>query len=261
MENAILQVKGVNISYNKQLILDNFSIELKQGEISSLLGHNGAGKTTAINILLGLTEKMSGEILFKGVKISDQYQYFKSKIGFVPDDDELFDDLTAYEYLQFLGKSRKIPNKDFLNVTNHLLDVFNLYKYKDNLLKTYSHGMRRKIQIISGLIHKPEVLIVDEPTNGLDPDMIITFKELLVAIRNLGTAILISTHNLDFAESISDHVTIIKTGEIKLSGYKSDILKNLEAKNLEEAYIKINLDKNKLNSIRNVFNYDKHAIS
>lgn len=135
------------------------------------------------------------------------------------------------------------------------MDILDLYSFRNNLLKTYSHGMRRKVQIISGIIHNPEILIIDEPTNGLDPDMIITFKELIKTLRDLGTAILLSTHNLEFAENISDSITIIKKGEIKISGLKQHMLKELQVKNLEEAYIKVNLDSQKLQSIRNVFNY------
>src|SRR5690606_19241410 len=123
---------------------------------------NGAGKTTAIRIILGLEEKINGEILFKGKNIKEDYNYYKSKLGFIPDDDELFDDLTAMEYLNFLGKVRKIPKKDFDNITNHLMDILDLYSFRNNLLKTYSHGMRRKVQIISGIIHNPEILIIDE---------------------------------------------------------------------------------------------------
>ncbi|MBP3950263.1 ABC transporter ATP-binding protein [Bacillus suaedae] len=253
--SEILQVLDLNKDYNGKPIIKDFSITLRNAHISTLLGHNGAGKTTAIRTMLGLEEKINGEILFKGKNIKHDYKYYKSKLGFIPDDDELFDDLTAMEYLNFLGKTRKIPKKDYVNITNHLLDVLDLYSYRNNLLKTYSHGMRRKVQIISGIIHNPEILIIDEPTNGLDPDMIITFKELIKTLRDLGTAILLSTHNLEFAENISDSITIIKNGEIKISGLKQHMLKELQVNNLEEAYIKVNLDSQKLQSIRNVFNY------
>ena len=256
MSSTKLQVKKINKYYGNKHILKDFSITLNQGKISTLLGHNGAGKTTAIKVILGLEERESGEILFEGNNIEDQYQYYKSQIGFIPDDDELFDDLTAEEYLQFLGKARKIPLNDFVKVTNHLLDIFDLTSFSDNLLKTFSHGMRRKIQIISGIIHQPSVLIVDEPTNGLDPDMMITFKELLSTVRQLGMAILLSTHNLEFAESISDYITIIKNGQIKKAGKKQELLDELRVHNLEEAYIKVNVDTKKLKSLRNVYKYD-----
>lgn len=253
--NEILQVLNLNKAYHGKPIIKDFSITLKNAHISTLLGHNGAGKTTAIRTMLGLEEKVNGEILFKGKNIKEDYNDYKSKLGFIPDDDELFDDLTAMEYLNFLGRVRKIPKKDFDNITNHLMDILDLYSFRNNLLKTYSHGMRRKVQIISGIIHNPEILIIDEPTNGLDPDMIITFKELIKTLRDLGTAILLSTHNLEFAENISDSITIIKKGEIKISGLKQNMLKELQVENLEEAYIKVNLDSQKLQSIRNVFNY------
>ena len=104
MSSTKLQVKKINKYYGNKHILKDFSITLNQGKISTLLGHNGAGKTTAIKVILGLEERESGEILFEGNNIEDQYQYYKSQIGFIPDDDELFDDLTAKEYLQFLGR-------------------------------------------------------------------------------------------------------------------------------------------------------------
>ncbi|MGE7674982.1 ATP-binding cassette domain-containing protein [Lysinibacillus sp. NPDC094403] len=232
----------------KQKIYPDFSIEdvslsIFPREITLLLGHNGSGKTTIIRSLLGLVHLDSGSIKLDNTEIDFQhynsYKKFKSEVGFIPDEDVLFDYLTPDEYFQLVIISKNIDSSDFLNF---LIKVFNISKYTKQLISTLSHGNRKKVQIIGQILCKPKYLIIDEPTNGLDPDMIIILKQIILKLRDLGTGILISTHDLRFAENLMNSVSIIRDGKIILQDKSDNLLGEYGTCNLEDIYKKINND-------------------
>ncbi|WP_223556524.1 MULTISPECIES: ATP-binding cassette domain-containing protein [Lysinibacillus] len=223
--------------------IEDVSLSVFPGEITLLLGHNGSGKTTIIRSLLGLVHLDLGNIKLDNIEINFQnynsYEKFKSDIRFIPDEDVLFDYLTPVEYFQLVTISNDIDSPDFLDF---LINVFDISKYTKQLISTLSHGNRKKVQIIGQILCKPKYLIIDEPTNGLDPDMIIILKQIILKLRDLGTGILISTHDLRFAENLMNNVTIIRNGKIILQDKSDNLLKEYRTCNLEDIYKKINND-------------------
>lgn len=235
----------VNIKHKKypDFLIENVNLSILSGKITLLLGHNGSGKTTIIRSLMGLIHLESGCIKLDNISIDFQnynnYKKFKSEVGFIPDEDVLFDYLTPNEYFQLIMISNNITSFDFLNF---LVKVFDVTKYTKQLISTLSHGNRKKVQIIGQILCKPKYLIIDEPTNGLDPDMIIILKQIILKLKDLGTGILISTHDLRFAENLMDNVNIIRNGKIILQDDKSNLLNKYGTYNMEDIYKKINND-------------------
>lgn len=210
----IIEVDKLTFEYNRGTkILKNITFKVDKGQIVGILGSNGSGKTTLINLLIGYL-KTSGHISVLDQKPDINNRDFKSIIGVVRDDDEVIEFLTLYEYLYFVGNAYNIERQVLEERIDKLLDIFQIKEHKNRILKNFSHGMIKKAQIISAILHQPKLLIVDEPTNGLDIEMIALLKNIFKNLKSEGTTLLISTHNIDFVRSICDRVIIINSGEV-----------------------------------------------
>ncbi|MCA0971342.1 ABC transporter ATP-binding protein [Halobacillus litoralis] len=232
----MLSIHNVHKSFGDHNVLNGVSLSVKKGEIFGLLGPNGSGKTTLLNLLMEDLPYESGTIMM--LDESDHSNLtIKEKIGMVPDSDERIEDLTGLELLQFIRSVRGLPKQETNRQINEWLKLFDIWEDRHRLLQHYSHGMMKKIQIIAGLLHKPEFLIIDEPTNGLDPDMINMVRHLLKTLQSRGITILLTTHYLHFAETVCDRVCFIRQGEIIQHETKvGDLLKRTHASHLNEAY-------------------------
>lgn len=231
MKNYI-KIENLNFKYTEKYILENINISINKGECIGLLGSNGSGKTTLINCILGELNT-EGKITLLGKNPDSNDIELKQNLGIVLDNDILLDFLTLNEYLFFIGQSYKIEIKDLKENIDKWIKYFELEDHKNRLLKFFSHGMRKKTQIIAALLNNPKILIVDEPTNGLDIEMIYNLKNLINNLKNKEMTIIISTHNLDFVESVCDSVAIISKGNIKEKLYIKEI-----GESLEETFIK-----------------------
>lgn len=226
-----ISIKNFSFAYTNDYVLKDITIDVFKGECVGLIGSNGSGKTTLINCILGELNG-SGYVSVLEMTPCIYSISFKKKIGIIPDNDLLADYLTLYEYLYFVCRLYDIPDNEIENSINHWITFFKLQDYKNRLLKYFSHGMRKKVQIMSAIIHKPQLLIIDEPTNGLDIEMIIQLKKVILCLKQEGITILISTHILDFVENTCDKVAIINNGSIQ----KFFSLKELEENQTLESF-------------------------
>ena len=198
--------------------IKDLSLEIKSGDIFGFIGHNGAGKTTTIKSVVGILEFEKGDIFIDGVSIKENPIECKKKIAYIPDNPELYDALTGIQYLNFIGDIYKVPRKEREELIKVYSDTFEITNSLGDLISSYSHGMKQKLAIISALIHKPKLLILDEPFVGLDPKASHTLKKIMKDICSDGGAIFFSTHVLEVAEKLCNKIAIIKNGEIIISG-------------------------------------------
>ncbi|MFH1226743.1 MAG: ABC transporter ATP-binding protein [Planctomycetota bacterium] len=201
------------------LAVDSISFSINPGEIYGLLGPNGAGKTTTIRMLAGLLTPTSGEIGFEGVPIRESPETFRSKCGIVPEASGVYNKLNPVEYLDFFGRMYHVPGLERVKRISELLEQFELAEQKHRRLETFSKGMKQKVNLARALLHHPRILMMDEPTHGLDPAMTEMFWQLLIQLRTKENAtIILCTHNLDEAERLCDKVAIILKGQIIKEG-------------------------------------------
>ena len=208
--------------------IKDLSLEIKSGDIFGFIGHNGAGKTTTIKSVVGILEFEKGDIFIDGVSIKENPIECKKKIAYIPDNPELYDALTGIQYLNFIGDIYKVPRKEREELIKVYSDTFEITKSLGDLISSYSHGMKQKLAIISALIHKPKLLILDEPFVGLDPKASHILKQIMKDICKDGGAIFFSTHVLEVAEKLCNKIAIIKNGEIIISGDTDKVMELIE---------------------------------
>jgi ABC-2 type transport system ATP-binding protein len=210
----MLEVRGLTKRYASIPVVKRVSFSLHQGEILGYLGPNGAGKSTTVKMLTGLVEPSDGQILFEGKDIRENPVAFKRRLGYVPEDTQVYGYLTGWEYLQLIGRLRSIPTEILNEKIGQLMKLFSLQIHRYSALSSYSKGMRQKILIIAALLHDPDVLIFDEPLSGLDVTTVLIFKNLVRSLVEDGKMILYSSHVLEVVEKICSSVIILQKGSI-----------------------------------------------
>jgi len=211
LENA-LQIKELSKNFGSLKAVDNLCFEVNEGEVFGFLGPNGAGKSTSINMICGLLKPDSGEIIIAGEKVKENIS-FRNKIGICPQNIIIWPKLTCYEQLIFVGKTYNLPNNEVKERANDLLLKMGLMEKKNKLAQTLSGGMQRRLNLILGLIHNPEILVLDEPEAGLDPQSRILVRDFIKSLAKEKTIIL-TTHNMDEADRVVDRVAIIDQGKL-----------------------------------------------
>jgi ABC-2 type transport system ATP-binding protein len=217
-QEVILCLKDLKKSYGVKEVLQGIDLTVTRGQIIGYIGPNGAGKSTTIKILLGLEEGYSGTIEIFGEKIIGNQMDYKRKIGYVPEIAELYDNLSAMEYLTFIGELYGMDIKQADEKAQKLMKVFGLEEVYHSRISSYSKGMRQKVLIISSLLHNPELLFLDEPLNGLDANSVMVFKEILAQLASQGKTIFYSSHIMDVVEKISNRIILINGGKIVADG-------------------------------------------
>ena len=237
----MIEIKNISKSYKKgKKVIDNINLKIKDGEIFGFLGPNGAGKTTTIKMITGILEIDNGDILIDGASIKNSPINAKKKIGFVPDNPDMFLKLKGIEYLNFMADIFKVNNKDRLERINKLSKLFEMEKVLNNKIQSYSHGMRQKIVLIGTLLHEPQNLILDEPITGLDPKSSYDLKKVLRDYAEKNKAVFFSTHILEIAEKLCDRVAIINKGKIVFIGTYEEMKKELKMNaSLEDLFMEI----------------------
>lgn len=252
----MLKIDNISKSIGDTKILKNITLELNDGEILGLLGPNGAGKTTLMRIITGYYKKNSGEIILDEKIINTQnIEFLKKQIGYLPENNPLYEDMTVEEYLKFCLSIHDVKKEEH---DLKIKEVIESCSIKDRLkddIKTLSKGLKQRVGLAGALIHNPKILILDEPTTGLDPNQILEIRELIKKISKDKT-IMISTHIMQEVEAICDRVIIINNGEIVLSSNISDIKDKTES-NILKAKIKTEEDlssriKEEISTINNV---------
>jgi ABC-2 type transport system ATP-binding protein len=221
--------------------VDGINIDVKAGAIFGFLGPNGAGKTTTLKMMAGIIKPTSGQIVINGINLAEKPSAVKQYVGFIPDRPFLYEKLSGLEFLLFIAGLYRLDNTPlFDHRISELLELFDLSPWKDELIESYSHGMKQRLVMCASLLHRPMVLIVDEPMVGLDPRAARLVKSLFKDQASNGTTIFMSTHSLEVAQEICDEIAIIQAGQIVAKG-NSETLKRTAGVdgNLEHTFLKL----------------------
>jgi ABC-2 type transport system ATP-binding protein len=224
MENVILEIKHISKSYDDIVALNNFSLILGKGEVLGLLGPNGAGKTTLISILSGTLHDFSGSVNFKGQNLFTN-RLLKNHMGIVPQDMAFYEDLNAVDNLMFWGGLYDVPRGELKRRTDELLELVELSSRAKEPVKNFSGGMKRRLNIAIGLIHEPELLLLDEPTVGIDVQAKVSILDIIKNVGSRGTAVVFTTHQLAEVEETCSRIAIMDKGTILAEGSLSELIK------------------------------------
>ncbi|HHX75609.1 MAG TPA: ABC transporter ATP-binding protein [Firmicutes bacterium] len=241
MQDILIKTVNLTKRYGTATAVDNLNLEIKAGEIFGFLGPNGAGKTTTIRILTGLLEATSGEAYICGYHIDREAAQAKAMLAYVPDQPKLYGKLSAWEFLELVAALYRMPKDVSRRRAEQLLAMFGLTDRARDLLEGYSHGMRQKVVLAAALIHQPRVILLDEPTVGLDPASARLLKNVLQEMARQGAAIFVSTHILEIAERMCTRVGILKEGRLIAQGSTEELrqLVGHAGESLEDIFLEL----------------------
>jgi len=223
VDTPLIQVRQLVKRFGDKVAVDDVSLEARGGEIFGFLGPNGAGKTTTIKMIVGLLQPTSGTVLVDGYDIQTQPLPAKAASGYVPDEPNLYAKLTARELLRFVAELYGVDRQQAERRLTELLRLFDLTQAGDDPIDSYSHGMRQKTAMAAALVHDPRVLVLDEPTVGLDPKSARLMKDILRQTADRGRAVFLSTHILEIAERMCDRIGIINRGRLIATGTMGEL--------------------------------------
>ncbi|MBQ2955099.1 MAG: ABC transporter ATP-binding protein [Clostridia bacterium] len=220
----MLSIRNLSKTYKGgKKAVDGLSLDVQAGDIFGFIGHNGAGKSTTIKSIAGVLDFEEGEILIDGRSVKAEPTECKRMIAYVPDNPDLYDHLTGIQYLNFISDIFRIGKEEREKAIAEYADEFELTANLGDLIGSYSHGMKQKLALISALLHKPKLMIFDEPFVGLDPKAVFTIKEIMKRLCSQGCAVFFSTHVLDVAEKLCNRVAIIKDGKLIACGTMEEV--------------------------------------
>ncbi len=227
--------------YGRFTAVDMIDLAVPSGELFGFLGPNGAGKTTTFRMIAGILRPTSGTVEVGGIDINRRPLEAKARLGFIPDRPFVYDKLTGAEFLRFAAALYGQQGAVVERRIDELLELFDLSRWKNELTETYSHGMRQKLIISGAMVHRPEVIVVDEPMVGLDPRSARLLKDLFRQFVNRGGTILMSTHTLEVAETMCDRIAIVHGGKIVASGNMSELQEQTSSEDLglEDVFLKL----------------------
>jgi ABC-2 type transport system ATP-binding protein len=237
----VLELEGVVKRYGNFTAVQSLDLTVERGEIVGFLGPNGAGKTTTIRMVAGTLLPTSGSIRVAGIDLAEDPTGAKRRMGYIPDRPFLYEKLSGIEFLRFVGGLWGREGRALEDRAERFLELFSLTPWRDELIESYSHGMRQKLLISSALLHEPDLIVVDEPMVGLDPRSARILKDLLRAFVEGGGSALLSTHTLEVAEAICDRIAIIAEGTIIARGTMEELRASTDAgaAHLEEIFLKL----------------------
>lgn len=237
----MIELTGLTKKYTDLVAVNDLNIFVPEGEIFGFIGPNGAGKTTTINMMAGIITPTSGSVTICGIQMDEYPEKAKGKIGFIPERPYLYEKLTAMEFLEFTADLYGVNENDFLARSQEQLEMFSLSEWSNELIESYSHGMKQRLVMAAALLHEPEVIIVDEPMVGLDPVAIKMVKELFTHLAAEGVTIFMSTHTLKVAEDICDRIGVIHKGSLVANGTPEDLKRLTDAgeADLEQVFIRL----------------------
>lgn len=235
----MLKIENLTKKYGDKKAVDNLSLHIEKGEIYGFIGHNGAGKTTTIKSCCGILAFDEGEIFIDGISVKENPVECKKMLAYIPDNPELYDFMTGIQFLNFIADIFGVSASARQEKIRKYADLFGLTGDLSLQIKSYSHGMKQKLAVISALIHDPKLVIMDEPFVGLDPKAAHILKGIMRDICNSGGAIFFSTHVLEVAEKLCDKVAIIKDGKLILSGKTEEVRGETS---LEEIFLELGED-------------------
>ena len=237
---TVIRTESLSKNFGPVQAVRNLNLEVSSGSRFGFLGPNGAGKTTTVRILSGLLKQTSGNAAVCGFDVSTQRDAIKAATGLLPESPGLYSKLSAVEFLEFIGalngKSGEVLDKRI----DSLLGMLGLEGRQDDLLESYSSGMKQKVLVASTLLHEPKLVFLDEPTSRLDPSASVLVKDLILALaEETETSFFICTHQTSFAEDVCDIIGILNAGELVVHGAPNDIIDSMKVDDLEDAYLKV----------------------
>ncbi len=235
-KSDMLEIRNLTKKYGSKKAVDQLSLTIHEGEIYGFIGHNGAGKTTTIKACCGIMDFDEGEIYINGMSVKQNPLECKKILSYIPDNPDLYEFLSGIKYLNFIADVYRVSSKERNERIKEYADMFELTKDLAQPISAYSHGMKQKLAIIAALIHKPKLLIMDEPFVGLDPKAAHTVKQLMRQLCDEGGAIFFSTHVLEVAEKLCDKVAIIKGGQLIMEGTMEEVKGNTS---LEDVFLEL----------------------
>lgn len=218
METEVLSMTGLTKSYGTKNVLNGIDLTVHKGEIIGYIGPNGAGKSTTVKLILGLEQEFSGTIKVFGEDISNGDQTYKQKIGYIPEVSDMYEALTAQEYLTFVGELYGMDYSLANQKAKKMMKVFGLEEAYQSRISSFSKGMKQKTLIVSSFLHNPDLLFLDEPLTGLDANSVMIFKEILAKFAEEGKTIFYSSHIMDVVEKISNRIVLLHDGRIVANG-------------------------------------------
>jgi ABC-2 type transport system ATP-binding protein len=252
MENPMLEIKHVTKSYGPILAVDDITLSVQAGQIYGLLGLNGAGKTTTFRMIMNLFSPDQGEILLNGQPIGYAQM---DQIGFLSEDRSLMTKMTVKEQMIFYGRLKGMNKKDALQAMHYWLDRFNIKEYETRKIKELSKGNQQKIQFITAVMHQPDLLILDEPFNGLDPINVELFIDVIREFQQNGKAIIFSSHQMHHIEQFCESMSLLRNGKVVLAGNIQQIKEDFKQKNI---FIRASLDTAFLRELEGVVDVIEH---
>lgn len=235
----MLQVQDVSKRYGALTAVSHVSFSVNPGEILGYLGPNGSGKSTTVKMLAGLIEPTSGIVRYKGQDIREDLLGYKSIVGYVPEEAHLYTHLTAPEYLRLCGQLRGVPARRLDDKIERFLTLFGLDLDRHALLSAFSKGMRQKVLLAAALLHRPRILILDEPVSGLDVSMALVLRSVVTAMADAGTIVFYSSHELDTIERISTRVMILRSGRVVADDSASNLRHLMQSASLEDVFAQL----------------------
>jgi ABC-2 type transport system ATP-binding protein len=237
----MIRLQQLTKRYGTFTAVDAIDLEVPAGELFGFLGPNGAGKTTTLRMIAGILRPTSGRISIGGVDLLERPAEAKARLGFIPDRPFIYEKLTGMEFLRFVAGLFSQEGAEVEHRGRELLALFDLEDWRDELVESYSHGMRQKLIIASAFVHRPDVIVVDEPMVGLDPKAARTLKDLFREYVRRGHTIMMSTHTLEVAEAMCDRIGIIQRGTIRACGTMDELRRHAAAgtEGLEDIFLRL----------------------
>ena len=249
---SAISCRQLRKSFGDYEVLRGIDLDVQRGELFGFLGPNGAGKTTTIRILAGLLLPSGGTVEVAGFDVVRRSQEVKRRVGYVPDRAFLYPKLTAREFLEFVGHLYQLDAECVQRVAIGLLERFELREWIDELIESYSHGMRQKLALTAALIHEPEIVVIDEPMVGLDPRSARVLKTLLAELVESGRTVFLSTHTLEVAEELCSRVAIVLKGTVAAQGTLDELRLQAMAEHgsLEAVFLRLTEDREPSPAVR-----------
>jgi len=242
-EGPMLAAQGLYKLYGSVPAVQNVTFTLEPGQVLGYLGPNGSGKSTTVKMLTGLLEPTDGEVTHNGHNIHKELAAYRKRLGYVPEEANLYPYLTGQEYLDMVGTLRGMPDSRKNSRINSLLELFSLWQHRHVSLGSYSKGMRQRILLIAALMDNPDLLILDEPLSGLDVTSALIIKNLIQAFSARGKSIFYCSHILEVVEKVCTHLIVLRKGRVIAHGATSEVRERIGTSSLEEVFLQLVEDK------------------
>lgn len=236
MSNPIISIKNLWKSYGSKAVLKGIDLDIYPGQVIGYIGPNGAGKSTTVKILCGLISDYEGQVFVSGLNLKEDALAVKSRIGYIPELAELYDVLTPVEFLSLMAELYNLDAHIAQERMGKMLAAFGLQANMNDRMDTFSKGMKQKVLITSGLLHNPDIIILDEPLSGLDANSVIIFKELISKLAKEGKTIFYCSHMMDVVEKVSDRIVLINEGTVIANGSFEELQQQQGNESLEKIF-------------------------